>query len=31
MLVAWGYKLFPLGLNIIAVHESDPVAKEIIV
>lgn len=29
MLVAWGYKLFPLGLNIIAVHESDPVAKEI--
>ena len=25
----WGYKLFPLGLNILALHESDPVADQI--
>jgi hypothetical protein len=24
-----GYKTFPLGLNLLAVHESDPVAGEI--
>ena len=29
MLTAWGYKLFPLGLNILAVHATDPVANEI--
>ena len=29
MLIAWGYQLFPLGLNILAVHSSDPLAKEI--
>jgi hypothetical protein len=29
MLMAWGYQLFPLGLNILAVHSSDPLAKEI--
>jgi len=29
MLLAWGYKLFPLGLNILAVHASDPIANEI--
>jgi hypothetical protein len=29
MLTAWGYKLFPLGLNILALHASDPIANEI--
>ena len=29
MLITWGYQLFSLGLNILAVHSSDPLAKEI--
>lgn len=28
-LLACGYRIFPLGINILAVHESDPVAEQI--
>jgi hypothetical protein len=28
-LLRYGYRIFPMGINILAIHESDPVSKQI--